>query len=139
MGLHFNDDTVLGNLFASELSEVVEKGLSLQELVELGKLSRKPLKIERFGDKTLTKLVKIFEKLSSIEDTLKKIMAVRSAILVDSIIASSARYEELQKVRRLGNGLCVYLSRKLRNYFEVVEGDTVSVKVVDGKVILERI
>ncbi len=129
----------LGNLFINELSEIIEKGFSLPELVELGEMSKKVLKLERFGDTTLAGLARKFEKLLSIEDMLRKIIAVRSALLADSVITGSVRYEELQRVRRLGNGLCVYLSRKLRKHFEVAEGDTVSVRVINGKAFLERI
>ncbi|WP_456328438.1 AbrB/MazE/SpoVT family DNA-binding domain-containing protein [Archaeoglobus sp.] len=126
----------LGNLFVNELSEIIEKRLSLPDLVEVEKMSKKILKLERMGNSTLLRLARGFEKLSSIEETLKKVIIVRSVL---SNIVKGYSYEELQKVRKLGNGLCVYLSKKIRKHFDVREGDTVSLRVEDENVILRKV
>lgn len=66
-------------------------------------------------------------------------LAVRFAFSYEFAIAGNSEYEETQKIRRLENGLCVYLSRNLRESINIKEGDAVSVKIISGKIFIEKV
>ena len=49
------------------------------------------------------------------------------------------KYVEVQRVRKLGNGLCVYLSRNVCKFFPVESKDLVLVRVLEeGCIHVER-
>lgn len=127
---------VLGNLFARELMEVVENNPSLMELLELKRVSS--IRLERFDSK-LSELIRSLERVESIEEVIKKMIAVRFAFSCEITIAGNIEHAEVQKIRKLGNGLCIYLNRNLRKILEVKEGDVVAVKALDGKLIVEKV
>lgn len=130
---------VLGNLYARELLEVVEANPGLMELLDLKRISGNVLRLERFGEARLAKLAGNLEKIERIEDTVKKMLAVRSAISHEVAVAGDVEHDEVQKIRRLGNGLCVYLSKNLRDMLGIKEGDAVSVRVISGKIFIEKV
>lgn len=129
----------IGNLFARELVEIVESNPSLMELLELKRISENVLRLERFGEGKLAKLARNLERIETIEKTIKKMLAVRSAFSCEVAIAGNVEHAEIQKIRRLGNGLCVYLSKRLRRKLGVDENDFVSVRVLAGKIFIEKV
>ncbi len=130
---------VIGNLYARELHEIVEANPSLMDLLDLKRISENVLRLERLGESRLANLARNLEKIEKIEETIKKMLAVRFAFSCEFAIAGNAEHEEPQKIRRLGNGLCVYLSRNLRDRIGIKEGDAVSVKVISGKIFIEKV
>ncbi len=126
----------LGNLFARELMEILENNPSLMELIELKKISG--VRLERF-DSGLSKLVRSLERVERIEEIVKKMLAVRFAFSNEIAVAGNVEHAEVQKIRRLGNGLCIYLSRKMKRLLGVKENDAVAVRFVSGKVLVEKI
>lgn len=107
--------------------------------MELKEISKNVLRLERLGDITLARLARNFEKIASLEETLTKIIAVKQAISCEVAIAGNIEHAEIQKIRRLGNGLCVYLSKPLRGRLGIREGDAVSVRVLAGKIFIEKV
>jgi len=128
----------MGGLFAKELAELVENNPSLSELLSLKEISKNILKLERLGDTVLARHARNFEKIASIEETIFKIMAVRQALSYEIAIVGNIEHAEIQKVRRLGNGLGVYLSKNLRRVLGIKEGDVVSIRVLAGRILIER-
>lgn len=125
---------VVGNLYARELLEIVEANPSLPDLLDLKRVSESLLKLERLGEAKLANLARNVEKVEKIEEIVKKMMAVRLAFSTEFAIAGNFEHTEVQKIRRLGNGLCVYLSKKVRERVRVEEGDHVAVGVISGKI-----
>lgn len=130
---------VVGNLYARELLEIVEANPSLMEMPDLKRISENVLRLERLGESRLANIAKNLKKIESLEDTVKKILAVRFAFSCKLAIAGNVEHEEAQKIRKLGNGLCVYLSRNLRDMIGIKEGDAVSVRVISGKIFIEKV
>ncbi len=111
----------------------------MPEFLELKEISKNVLRLERLGDTILARLARNFEKIVSLEETLTKIIAVRHAVSCELAIAGNIEHAEIQKIRRLGNGLCVYLSKTLRDKLDIKEGDAVSVRVLTGKIFIEKV
>jgi len=130
-----------GKLFFDELKDVVSLNPSLEELAELKEISRSILRLERLGDGRLVKLAKNAKKLEELEKTLMKISAIRYVLTnaKDIVLVSKVLHEEVQKVRRIGNGLCIYLGRKLRSELGIHEGDFVDVKLLEKGMLIRKL
>jgi hypothetical protein len=73
-------------------------------------------------------------KVEWVDEVLRKAYVVRSVLM-----GFGDRYVEVQRVRKLGNGLCVYLSRNVRKFFPVESKDLVLIRVLEGEcVCVER-
>ena len=136
--IHIPAMLVLSNLFADDVKEFVDAGFTIQDFLDLKELSRDKLKIERFGGDSLLETIERFERVSSVEDVMVKLISVRRALSNEVVISGKVEYSELQKVRKLGNGLAVYISRQIRRLLEIKESDLVSVRVVNKKICIER-
>ncbi|MDI3498158.1 hypothetical protein [Archaeoglobus sp.] len=130
---------VVGNLYAEELRKLVEKSPSLMELFELKKLKEKMTLLERFGEAGTLQFLRSLEKIEAVDEIVKKMLAVRFSFSIDLALAGKVEHSELQKIRKLGNGLGIYLSRSVRNKVSLQEGDLVSVRVLDGKLLAEKV
>ena len=107
-------------VFSNILRSYLDFDLSLHDLVNSWKL--------KFENSELKK------KVEWVDDVLRKAYIVRSVL-----VGFGDKHIEVQKVRKLGNGLCVYLSRNVRKYFPVENNDLVLVRVLEkGSICVEH-
>jgi len=121
----------------------LEPGLT--ELVEVAKMSEKKGWF-MLGEKNIEKLEKIeeFERLRSIEEVVFKSMLIRKAVEIASkagsfiLLMGSEKLQDLQKLRRLGNGFAVYLNEKVRKMTGIDESSNLKLRLIDGRIVIEK-
>jgi len=107
-------------VFSNTLRSYLDFDLSLHDLVNSWRLKFEESELKR--------------KVERVDDVLQKAYVVRSVLK-----GFGDKYVEVQRVRKLGNGLCVYLSRNVRKFFPVESKDLVLVRVLEeGGIRVER-
>ncbi len=122
----------------------LEPGLT--ELVEVAKMSEKKGWI-MLDEKNIEVLRKIdeFERLRSIEGVAFKSMLIRKAVEIASregsfiVLVGSEKMQELQRLRKLGNGFAVYLNEKVRKMTGIDENTNLRLRIVDGRIVIEKV
>lgn len=132
------------NLFIDDLVGVLDANISEKDFKNLESLESTLITLKRMGKDAgeVKRLVGLVEGLMRSERIIRKAVITRaivSSIGVNNVVIGNVKGECISKVRRLGNGLGIYLNRKVRKISMLEEGDIVSITLADGVLLVRKL
>jgi len=133
------------NLFIDDLVGVLDANISEKDFKNLETLESTLITLKRMGKDVgeIKRLVDLVEGLIRAEKIIRKAVITRaivSSINVDNVaIVGNVKSEYVSKIRRLGNGLGIYLNKEIRKTSMLEEGDTVSVTLIDKMLLVRKL